>query len=220
MVGSFQIGKYEVTWGEWKSVRDWAVANGYSDLAGVGEGSADNYPVRNVSWYDVVKWCNAKSEMEGLMPVYQFAHSTYKTGESTPSVNRASNGYRLPLEKEWEWAARGGLNSQGYAYSGGNDINAVAWYWDNSSGAAVDLGSGRGTWPVGLKAANELAIHDMSGNVLEWCEDVVYPSYRCVRGGSWGTEAFIAGVGFRDFAGNPGNRVGNFGFRLARNSGD
>ena len=56
----FKIGRTEVTWGEWKAVRDWALANGYDDML-IGDGSADNHPVRNVSWYDVVKWCNAKS---------------------------------------------------------------------------------------------------------------------------------------------------------------
>jgi hypothetical protein len=63
-VATFYIGRYEVTWDEWQEVRDWAVNNGYSDLSGVGASSGDNYPVRNVNWFDVVKWCNAKSEKE------------------------------------------------------------------------------------------------------------------------------------------------------------
>ena len=158
-VSTFQIGKYEVTWGEWKAVRDWAVANGYTDLAGVGQGSGETHPVQNVSWYDVIKWCNAKSEMEGLTPVYQVGLSTYKTGLSNSTYSSAASGYRLPSEKEWEWAARGGVSSQGYIYSGSNDVNAVAWYADNSPAV---------TKPVGAKAANELGIHDMSGNVREW----------------------------------------------------
>ena len=90
IVSTFHIGKYEVSWGEWKEVRAWGVANGYSDLDGVGDtypsGSADNFPVINVSWYDVVKWMNAKSEKEGLTPVYQVSGAVYKTGQSAPKV--------------------------------------------------------------------------------------------------------------------------------------
>ncbi|MBJ7326847.1 MAG: SUMF1/EgtB/PvdO family nonheme iron enzyme, partial [Chthoniobacterales bacterium] len=146
-VATFAIAKYEVTWDEWQTVRTYAVAHGYSDLAGIGAGSAGNHPVQSVNWYDVVKWCNAKSEMEGLAPVYQVGGVTYKSGESDPTIVAGANGYRLPFEAEWEWAARGGISTQGYTYSGSNDLNAVGWYWDNSVGAAVDLHSGHGTWP-------------------------------------------------------------------------
>ena len=209
-VATFQIGKYEVTWGEWKEVRDWAVANGYSDLAGVGDtypsGSADNFPVCNVSWYDIAKWSNAKSEKEGLTPVYQVSGATYKTGQSVPTVNSGANGYRLPTEKEWEWAARGGTSSQGYTYSGSNDANAVAWFNSNS---------GNGSNAVGTKAANELGISDMSGNIFEWCEDVVSNSYRRIRGGSWGSGADYCSVALR-VSSSSDNRNNSIGFRLAR----
>ncbi|MCX6973026.1 MAG: SUMF1/EgtB/PvdO family nonheme iron enzyme [Verrucomicrobia bacterium] len=211
-VGAFQIGKYEVTWAEWKEVRDWAVGNGYTDLANVGAGIGDNHPVQNVSWYDVVKWCNAKSEMEGLAPVYQSNGSTYKTGESEPSVRSSASGYRLPSEKEWEWAARGGVLSQGYTYSGSNDWTAVAWTWQNNLPS--------GTKVVGTKAGNELQIYDMSGNVWEWCEDVAYSSYRRIRGGSWSDDFDVAfaAVANRDYYNIPVLRDSNFGFRLARNA--
>ena len=217
VVASFEIGNYEVTWGEWKSVRDWAVNNnkGY-DLAGVGDtepsGSADNFPVCYVSWYDVVKWSNARSEKEGKTPVYKNGKGgTYKTGEVAPTLSASANGYRLPSEKEWEWAARGGLSSQGYTYSGSNTVSDVAWTTENSS---------YGTKAVVTKAANELGIYDMSGNVREWCFDLVGTSSRRIRGGSWDSFADNASVAYRDINYYPGGRDGDFGFRLARSSGN
>ena len=207
-VPTFQIGKYEVSWDEWQTVRTWAVANGYTDLAGVGQGSASNHPVRNVSWYDVVKWMNAKSEKEGLAPVYQVSGAVYKTGQSAPTLNSSANGYRLPTEVEWEWAARGGASSQGFTYSGSNDLSAVAWYGDNNSS---------GTKAVGTKAANELGIHDMSGNVWEWCEDVAYTSYRRLRGGVLPDFADYGPVYGQANSDYPDARDSGIGFRLARN---
>jgi len=207
-VSTFDIGKYEVTWGEFQEVRDWGVANKGYDLQGVGAGTGINYPVTNVSWHQVLKWCNARSEKEGKTPVYTVGGAVYRTGSEVPVVNASANGYRLPSEKEWEWAARGGTQTHGYTYSGSADINAVSWCYSNS---------GNVTHVVGTKAANELGTHDMSGNVWEWCFDDYdgSGSYRVLRGGSCSNYADNGAVGYRDSDIPAGRYSSRYGFRLA-----
>ncbi|GHT29262.1 hypothetical protein AGMMS49574_05550 [Bacteroidia bacterium] len=154
----------------------------------------DNLPVENVSWEDVQEFISKLNAATGKR-------------------------YRLPTEAEWEYAARGGNRSQGYKYSGSNNLNNVAWYWDNSSNK---------THPVGAKSPNELGVYDMSGNVWEWCSDrygdynsssQTNPtgpstgSYRVLRGGSWSGRAEGCRVSLRDYNA-PGIRYYNVGFRL------
>jgi formylglycine-generating enzyme required for sulfatase activity len=212
-VAAFYIAKTETTWGQWHSVRTYAAANGY-DIGGAGYGEGTDYPVTNVNWYQVVKWCNARSEQEGLIPVYKVNGSVYKTGDSAPTVDATANGYRLPTEAQWEFAARGGVSTQNYEYSGSNDVNAVAWWFNNTY---YYYGSSR---PVATKQANELGVSDMSGNVWEWCESW-YPgyegSYRVIRGGSWNGNANYCRVADRGNS-NPSNSLNVIGFRVARSS--
>jgi formylglycine-generating enzyme required for sulfatase activity len=174
VVLEFWIGKYELTWEEWKTIREWARQHGY-DLGAVGYGSDGKHPVHSVDWCDAVKWCNAKSEMEGLEPVYLVNESVYRYGQfgidgsMEVEMNIKAKGYRLPTDTEWEWAARGGVSSRGCQYSGSNELPEVGWFRDNSIGSALNPIAAQGTWQVGCKHPNELSLYDMSGNIAEWC---------------------------------------------------
>jgi sulfatase modifying factor 1 len=184
---AFYMDKYEVTKAEWDVVRTWGLSNGYTDLS-EGAGKADDHPVNTISWFDMVKWCNARSQKEGLTPVYYAddAQATiYKTGDvdvTNAQVKWSANGYRLPTEAEWEKASRGGLSGKRFpwgdtiSHSQANYYASSSFSYDSSGSVnyyhpTYATGSAPNTSPVGAFAANGYGLYDMAGNVSEFCWD-------------------------------------------------
>lgn len=175
---SFYLGKYEVTQQEWAAV----MGDNPSRFKG------DTLPVENVSWYDCIEYCNRRSLREGLAPYYTIDKNTpdpanrnvIDTIKWTVTTNPGANGYRLPTQAEWEYAASGGQRSRNFTFAGSDEIGPVAWFWQNAGDK--DLANASWSWPaiqknntrthpVGGKAPNELGLFDLSGNVREWCWD-------------------------------------------------
>ena len=233
-IASFYMSDHEVTRGEYKAVMgsDPSTASAYDKDGNrlTGDDNVKNNPVNYISWYDALVYCNTRSINEGLTPCYAIGGKTDpKDWGSVPSSSNSTwnaatcdftaDGYRLPTEAEWEWAARGGEN---YTYAGSDDIDEVAWYTSNTNDT--------GTRDVKTKKKNAYGLYDMSGNVWEWCWDwygsisgdtaavgSASGSCRCPRGGSWNGSANGAQVAYR-VGHNPSLRYYYYGFRLVRNA--
>jgi len=225
-ISSFYIHQYELSQAEYQTVMGTNPSHFRGKL---------NRPVERVSWYDAIEYCNRRSIREGLTPCYRYGNygtdpDSWPSGWDEDDNNHTlvtcswtANGYRLPTEAEWEFAARGGKLTHNYSYSGSNTIGDVAWYSENSRSRSHE---------VGTKQANELGIYDMSGNVWEWCWDILdyylsgtqtnpkgvdSGSYRVLRGGDWDYDAVTCTVSTRGSNCTTVNGS-NVGFRVVRNS--
>jgi sulfatase modifying factor 1 len=208
---SFFMSKFEVT------VEDYAK---FTRVTGhkAPEGEP-NAPINNITWEDAIMYCNWLSRASGLDKCYELKRDSNRF---TVTYIPGSNGYRLPTEAEWEYAARGGIKSKSYAYSGSHDLDEVAWYISNAGNTSHE---------VGQKKPNELGLYDMTGNAMEWCYDWYVPDFyensgndnptgpetgKVCRGGNFMCQPDVLRI-TRRFNLEPGAKEGLAGIRLVKN---
>ena len=213
-VSGFKMGRYEITQNQYRTV----IGTNPSNFT-----NCDDCPVERVSWLEAVAFCNALSDREGRQKVYTI-------NGTTVSSNLSANGYRLPTEAEWEYAAGGG-SSNSTRFGNGKDIaNPIEMNFDARTASPYSVvGEFRAkTIKVGSFTPNALGLYDMSGNVWEWCSDwygayssgiqtnptgPATGSYRVMRGGSWGLLPAYSRVAHRDNL-TPSDRGPGVGFRV------
>ena len=189
---AFYMDRYEVTKALWDEVYVWAVTNGYA-FDNAGAGKAPDHPVHTVSWYDCLKWCNARSEKGGRVPAYYRDGSyavVYRAGPEywepvlEPFIDTSADGYRLPADTQWQYAARGGLLNKRYPWGDVLDHDHANYYGETR----YTDGGYPYTSPVGSFEAgkNGYGLYDMAGNVFEWCFDWhIAFDLRILHGGGW-----------------------------------